>query len=71
MGTGCQLIGEKTLMPIKPADFGARWCEREAGDGVHPKRPYRQQRIVAKIDAPALTWRSARTWLRPRSLTQF
>jgi len=54
MRTDCHLVREKTLTPIKPADLGARWCERDAGASEHPKHAYRQQRIVDKINAPAL-----------------
>src|SRR5262249_26576900 len=31
MRTDCYRIGEKALTPIKPADFGVRRCERDAG----------------------------------------
>jgi hypothetical protein len=57
MRTDCHLIDETTLTPIKPADFGVRWCvgAQEERDSEHPKHAYRQQRIVDKIDAPAFT----------------
>jgi hypothetical protein len=32
MRTDCYRIGEKTLTPIKPADFDARWLRKRCGE---------------------------------------